>query len=98
MTSTQDLSSVIRRYCEAKDESPGSLLVWRVGDFYELFHDDAKTAAKVLGLTLKCEVIDRNAVSRAGFPYHALEGYLPKLVRAGHRVAVRETSESDPHP
>jgi DNA mismatch repair protein MutS len=85
---------MMQRYLEVKAQNPAALLLFRMGDFYELFYEDAQIAAKVLGLTLTSR--DKgapNPVPMAGFPYHALNGYLQKLVRAGHRAAICEQVE-----
>lgn len=82
-------TSVEKRYKEMKKQHPDALLLFRVGDFYELFHEDAEQAAKVLGITLTT----RGKVKLAGFPHHAIDTYLPKLIRAGLRVAVCEQLE-----
>ncbi len=77
-----------------KKKHPDALLLFRVGDFYEAYAEDAKTAAKVLGLTLINSSRKRNAKGAlAGFPHHALDTYLPKLIRAGHRVAICDQLE-----
>ncbi len=92
--SSPKLTPMMERYLEVKRENPGTILLFRMGDFYELFYDDAKLAAKVLGLTLTSrDKGSANPVPMAGFPYHALEGYLQKLIRAGHRAAVCEQVE-----
>ncbi len=85
----------MRQYIEQKAAAPDALLLFRMGDFYETFYDDAITAARVLGITLTTRGKDRNgqAVPLAGIPYHALEGYLTKLVRAGFKVAISEQLE-----
>ena len=84
---------MMQQYQQAKQTSGDAILLFRMGDFYELFHDDAKTAAKLLGLTLTSRDKGENPVPMAGFPHHQLEGYLVKLVRGGHRVAVCEQVE-----
>lgn len=85
---------MMQRYLEVKGQNPDSLLLFRMGDFYELFYEDAQIAAKVLGLTLTSrDKGSPNPVAMAGFPYHALNGYLQKLVRAGHRAAICEQVE-----
>ncbi|MFO0925627.1 MAG: DNA mismatch repair protein MutS [Gemmataceae bacterium] len=81
---------MMQQYREAKERHPGMLLLFRAGDFYELFFDDAELVARVLGLTLTSR--DRQ-VPMAGFPHHALELHLRKLLRAGHRVAVCDQVE-----
>ena len=77
-------------YREAKERHPGMILMFRVGDFYELFDTDAETAARVLGLSL---TIRDKVFPMAGFPYHSLETYLRKLLHAGHRVAICDQIE-----
>ena len=84
---------MMQQYMDAKAVCGDALLLFRMGDFYELFHEDAKTAARVLGLTLTSREKGENAVPMAGFPYHQLEGYLGKLIAAGHRAAVCDQME-----
>jgi DNA mismatch repair protein MutS len=81
---------MMQQYREAKDRHPGMLLLFRMGDFYELFDSDAETAARVLGLTLTSR---DKSVAMAGFPHHSLEPYLRKLLQAGHRVAICDQVE-----
>ncbi len=88
-----NLSPMMKQYEEAKATSGDAILLFRMGDFYELFHEDAKTVARVLGLTLTSRDKGENPIPMAGFPYHQLEGYLAKLVRQGFRVAVCEQVE-----
>lgn len=79
------------QYQALKRENPEALLLFRMGDFYEAFYDDAKRLAAVCGLTLTCR--DRHVpepIPMAGFPYHNLETYIRKLIAAGYRVAVAE--------
>ena len=84
----------MKQYQQVKAKHPDSVLLFRMGDFYETFEEDAKTAAKVLGITLtKRGNGAAGQVPLAGFPHHALETYLPKLVRAGYRVAICEQLE-----
>jgi DNA mismatch repair protein MutS len=87
------LSPMMRQYEEAKAACGDALLLFRMGDFYELFHEDAKTCARVLGLTLTSRDKSENPVPMAGFPHHQLEGYLAKLIRQGFRVAVCDQVE-----
>jgi len=88
------LTPMMERYLEVKRETPGSLLLFRMGDFYELFYEDAEVASKVLGLTLTSrDKGSANPIAMAGFPYHALDGYLQKLIRAGHKAAICEQVE-----
>jgi DNA mismatch repair protein MutS len=85
---------MMERYLEVKHQNPGSILLFRMGDFYELFYEDAETCSKVLGLTLTSrDKGSPNPVPMAGFPYHALESYLHKLIRAGYRAAICEQVE-----
>ncbi len=83
---------MMRQYHDAKKTCGDALLFFRMGDFYELFHGDAETAAEILGLTLTSR--DKsNAVPMAGFPHHQLDSYIAKLIKLGHRVAVCEQVE-----
>ena len=85
---------LMKQYYEIKEKHPDAILLFRVGDFYETFSDDAVTAAEILGITLtKRANGSASFVELAGFPHHALDTYLPKLVRAGQRVAVCEQLE-----
>jgi DNA mismatch repair protein MutS len=85
---------MMERYQEVKRQNPGTILLFRMGDFYELFHEDARIAARVLGLTLTSrDKGSSNPVPMAGFPYHSLESYLQKLIRSGYRAAVCEQVE-----
>lgn len=85
---------LMKQYTEMKSKHPDAILLFRVGDFYETFSDDAIIASEILGITLTRRA---NGVSQsvelAGFPHHALDTYLPKLVRAGKRVAICEQLE-----
>ncbi len=83
----------MRQYRSFKEQYPDYLLLFRMGDFYETFYEDAKTASRVLGLTLTSRSKGASAVPLAGIPYHALDNYLAKLVAAGIRVAVCEQVE-----
>lgn len=84
----------MKQYNSIKARYPDALLLFRVGDFYELFGDDAVVASKILGIVLTKR---KNGVAAfidlAGFPHHSLETYMPKLVRAGHRVAICDQLE-----
>lgn len=88
-----NVSPMMRQYLDAKAACGDALLLFRMGDFYELFHEDAKVVARVLGLTLTSRDKGDNPIPMAGFPYHQLEGYLAKLIRSGYRVAVCEQVE-----
>jgi len=84
----------MRQYRKIKERYPDMLLLFRMGDFFETFENDAITASKVLGITLtKRSSGSASEVPLAGFPHHALDNYLPKLVKAGYRVAVCEQLE-----
>lgn len=84
---------MMQQYEDAKRACPEAILLFRMGDFYELFHDDAKTAARVLNLALTSRDKGENATPMAGFPHHQLENYLGKLIAAKYRVAVCEQVE-----
>ncbi|MGB9696139.1 MAG: DNA mismatch repair protein MutS [Ignavibacteria bacterium] len=85
---------LMRQYRKIKEKYPDMLLLFRMGDFFETFEDDAIIASKVLGITLTRRANGAAAeVPLAGFPHHALDTYLPKLVKAGYRVAVCEQLE-----
>ncbi|MEO0530310.1 MAG: DNA mismatch repair protein MutS [Planctomycetota bacterium] len=90
------MSPMMRQYHEAKEASGDALLLFRMGDFYELFYDDAKDAARLLGITLTTRDKDKGskAVPMAGFPHHQLDAYLAKILRCGRRAAVCEQMES----
>ncbi len=90
---TTALSPMMQQYRDAKDACGDALLLFRMGDFYELFHEDAETAARVLGLTLTSRDKGDNPIPMAGFPHHQLEAYIGKLIRAGYRAAVCEQVE-----
>ena len=85
---------LMRQYFEIKSKHPDAVLLFRVGDFYETYGEDAVRASAILGITLTRRANGAAAyVEMAGFPYHAVETYLPKLVRAGQRVAICEQLE-----
>lgn len=85
---------LMKQYIEMKQKHPDAILLFRVGDFYETFSDDAIAASEILGITLTRRANgSAQHVELAGFPHHALDTYLPKLVRAGKRVAICEQLE-----
>jgi DNA mismatch repair protein MutS len=85
---------LMKQYYSVKAKHPDAILLFRVGDFYETFGDDAIRASEILGITLTRRANgSASFVELAGFPYHALDTYLPKLVRAGQRVAICEQLE-----
>jgi DNA mismatch repair protein MutS len=84
----------MQRYLELKAQYPDTLLLCRIGDFYELFYQDAETASRVLGITLTSrDKGSANPIPMAGFPYHQLDNYLARIVSAGHRAAICEQLE-----
>lgn len=91
------LTPMMRQFYSFKEAHPDALLLFRCGDFYETYADDAVEAAKILGITLTRRSNGKNAngaaCEMAGFPYHALDTYLPKLIRAGKRVAICDQLE-----
>ena len=94
MTKATKITPLMKQYNDIKFKYPNTVLLFRVGDFYETFGQDAVLASKVLGIVL----IKRGAGSTsetelAGFPHHSIENYLPKLVKAGHRVAICDQLE-----
>ena len=84
---------MMKQYEAAKAACPEALLLFRMGDFYELFFEDARRAHQLLGLTLTSRDKGANPIPMAGFPHHQLDGYLAKLISAGCRVAVCEQVE-----
>lgn len=85
---------LMKQYLEMKQKHPDAILLYRVGDFYETFSEDAITASEILGITLTKRANGyASTVELAGFPHHALDTYLPKLIRAGKRVAICEQLE-----
>lgn len=94
MSNTATETPLMKQYRQIKQKYPDTLLLFRMGDFFETFEDDAITASKVLGITLTKRANGKASdVPLAGFPHHALDNYLPKLVKAGLRVAVCEQME-----
>src|SRR5436190_1861082 len=91
------LSPAMRQYQQFKAQYPGYVLFFRMGDFYEMFWDDAKLAVKTLGVALTSRSrggIDADdAIPMAGVPFHAVDAYLRKMIAAGHRVAICEQTE-----
>ena len=82
---------LMRQYLAAKSDYPDTLVFFRMGDFYELFYDDARKAARLLDITLTQRGQSAGApIPMAGVPYHAVEGYLGKLIRLGESVAICE--------
>ena len=92
-TTAPSQTPMMKQYHEAKAAAGDALLLFRMGDFYELFFEDAKTAARLLGLSLTSRDKGANPIAMAGFPYHQLDGYLAKIINAGMRAAVCEQVE-----
>ena len=91
---TENESPLMRQHAELKKKFPDAMLLFRVGDFYETFGDDARKASQILGITLTRKMAGGGEYTDlAGIPYHAVEQYLPRLVRAGMRVAICEQLE-----
>jgi DNA mismatch repair protein MutS len=93
------LTPMVRQYQQIKAQHPDDLLLFRIGDFYETFGDDAKAAAEILGITLTRKHIGQGrTLPLAGIPYHALDQYLARLIRAGRRVAICDQVEDAAAP
>jgi DNA mismatch repair protein MutS len=90
---TPPLTPLMAQYAQVKAKYPDAVLLFRVGDFYETFGEDAVRTSRALGITLTSRNNGGADVELAGFPYHALDLYLPRLVRAGYRVAICEQME-----
>ena len=92
------LSPMLKQFLDLKSKHPDALLLFRTGDFYETYKEDAEKASKILGITLtkstKTKDEQGKPLAMAGFPYHALDSYLPKLIRAGERVAICDQLEA----
>ena len=85
---------LMKQYNAIKKKHPQAMLLFRVGDFYETFGQDAITASKILGIVLtKRGAGSASEIELAGFPHHSMDTYLPKLVRAGQRVAICDQLE-----
>lgn len=92
-----NLTPMMRQYADLKEQVPEALLLFRMGDFYELFFSDAEEASRLLGLTLTSRDKGSSPIPMAGFPYHALDMYLRRLLEAGRRVAICEQVEDPRH-
>ncbi|WP_319550419.1 DNA mismatch repair protein MutS [Desulfogranum marinum] len=95
MTTNVKITPMLRQYLEIKEAYDDAILFYRMGDFYEMFFDDAVTASKILGITLtsRSHKDEANKVPMCGIPFHALTGYLGKMIKSGHRVAICEQVE-----
>jgi len=95
VSTTEATTPLMRQYQAAKQQVPGALLMFRLGDFYELFYEDAVTAARELEITLTARNKEKgDAVPMCGVPYHAAEGYIARLIQRGYRVAICEQMEA----
>ncbi len=93
-TSQTKLTPMLKQFQDVKRAHPDKLILFRMGDFYETFFEDAHTASRILNITLTSrDKKSENAVPLAGFPYHALDNYLDKLIKAGLKVAICEQTE-----
>lgn len=90
----EEKTSIQKQFEELKSKHPDAILLFRCGDFYEAMNEDAKPVADTLGITL---TVRKDGMKIAGFPYYALDTYLPKLIRAGHRVAICDELEDNKH-
>jgi DNA mismatch repair protein MutS len=91
MAKSSDMTPVRRQYLQIKKQYPDTIVLFRLGDFYETFDEDAKIVAKVCDIVLTSRPVGKGQrVPLAGVPYHAVEGYLAKLIKAGHKVAIVE--------
>ena len=95
---TAAVSPIVKQYLDLKKKHPDAILLFRCGDFYETYKDDAVKASNILGITLTKsngrKDDEGKSLAMAGFPYHALDTYLPKLIRAGERVAICDQLEA----
>lgn len=94
-TDKQKLTPMMQQYFSLKAKHPDALMLFRCGDFYETYCDDAIEASRILGITLtrRSNGSSSGQTAMAGFPHHALDTYLPKLIRAGKRVAICDQLE-----
>ena len=93
ITSATKLTPAMRQFVEVKKKHEDCIVLFRMGDFYETFYQDAITASKVLDITLTARGKGETRAPLAGIPYHALDTYLPRLVNAGYKVAICEQTE-----
>lgn len=89
----QKVTPMMQQYLKIKDEHPDVLLLYRLGDFYELFYDDAITASKVLEITLTSRDKKKDPIPMCGVPYHSAKGYIERLIDHGYKVAICEQME-----
>src|SRR6266567_2741228 len=92
--STEASTPLMRQYNSVKEQVSGALLMFRLGDFYELFFEDAVTAARELEITLTARNKEKGAaIPMCGVPYHSAEGYIARLIQKGYRVAICDQME-----
>ncbi|MBI2932688.1 MAG: DNA mismatch repair protein MutS [Planctomycetes bacterium] len=84
---------LMEQYAAIKRQHPGEILLFRLGDFYEMFYDDAKTASTILGIVLTSRSKGDDRVPMCGIPYHSSQSYIGRLLKAGHRVAICEQTQ-----
>jgi len=92
-TDTEKLTPAMKQFHRFKEKYPDCILFFRMGDFYETFYEDARTCSRVCGLALTSRSKGTNPIPLAGVPYHAVDGYLKKMLQAGYKVAVCEQVE-----
>src|SRR5436853_3707755 len=91
----ENMTPMLRQYLEIKKQYPGTILFFRLGDFYEMFNEDALVGSRELQITLTARHKDTpNPVPMCGVPYHAAANYISRLVRKGYRVAICEQTET----
>ncbi len=90
---SEKVTPAMKQFHHFKEKHPDAILFFRMGDFYETFYEDAKTCSRVLGLALTSRSKGENPIPLAGLPYHAVDGYLKKMLQAGYKVAVCEQVE-----
>ena len=94
MSKVKSETPLMKQYNLIKSKYPDTLLLFRVGDFYETFGKDAIVASNILGIILTARNNGSSKIELAGFPHHSIGNYLPKLVKAGYRVAVCDQLEA----
>lgn len=92
-TKTKTISPLYKQFCDLKAKYPENLFLFRVGDFYEAYNEDARACAEILGILLTKHRSYVDITDMAGFPYHALDVYLPKLIRAEKRISIINQDE-----
>ncbi len=92
--SSSKSTPMIKQYLSIKDEYPDAILLYRMGDFYEMFFEDAERAARILEITLTSRnKNDAQPIPMCGVPYRAVEGYIARLLESGHKVAICDQVE-----